>query len=90
MTMSPTFLQIHHQDHQVSRMKDHYELFSILRLGVRPTNGISIEFEIQPNFVVLWFKMCSTDHIEILHMSRQWSCREVCKISLWLVKYISN
>ena len=58
--------------------------------GVCPINGISIECEIRPKFVVLWFKICSTEHNEILHMSRQLHCRDVCKISLWSVKYIWN
>ena len=35
--------------------------------GARPTNNNSIEFEIRPKFAVLWFKMYSTDHNEILH-----------------------
>ena len=56
--------------------------------GASPTNDISIEFEIRPNFVVLYFKMYSTDHNEILHTSRQLHCRDVCKISLWSVQYI--
>ena len=30
--------------------------------GARPTNEISIEFEIRPHLVVLWFQMCSTNH----------------------------
>ena len=55
-----------------------------------PTNDISIEFEIQPKFAVLWFKIYSTDHNEILHMSRQCNCRDMCKISLWTVKLILN
>ena len=55
---------------------------------MRPTNDISIEFEIRPNFVVLWFKMHSTDDNEILHTSRQYNCRDVCKILLWSVMYI--
>ena len=55
---------------------------SLLISGARPTNDISIEFEIRPNFAVLCFKMFSTDHNEILHMSRQCNCRDVCKISL--------
>ena len=62
----------------------------IWRSGVRPTNDISIKFEIQPKFVVLWFKMYSTDHNEILHTSRQCNCRDVSEISLWLVEYILN
>ena len=59
-------------------------------LGNRPTNDISIEFEIRPNFAVLWFKMYSTDHNEILHTPRQYNCRYVCKMSLWSVWYILN
>ena len=58
--------------------------------GARLTNDFSIEFEIRPNFVVLWFKMRSTDHNKILHISRQCNCCEVCKISLWSVKHILN
>ena len=38
-----------------------------MRPGARPTNDISIEFEIRPKFAVLWFKMYSTDHNDILH-----------------------
>ena len=34
--------------------------------------------------------MCLTDHNEILHTSRQLHCRDVYKILLWSVKYISN
>ena len=60
------------------------------RPGARPTNDISIEFEIRPNFAVLWFKMFSTDHNEISHTSRQCNCRDVCKISLWSSMYILN
>ena len=39
--------------------------------GSRPTNCIWVEFEIRRNFAVLWFKMSSTDHNEILHTLRQ-------------------
>ena len=39
--------------------------------GACPTNDISIEFETRPKFAVLWFKMYSTDHNEIMHMSRR-------------------
>ena len=56
----------------------------------RLTNGISIEFENRPKFVVFWFKIYSTDHNEIVHTSRQCNSRDVCKISLWSIKYISN
>ena len=34
--------------------------------------------------------MCSADHNNILHMSRQRNCRDVRKISIWSVKYIIN
>ena len=37
--------------------------------AARPTNGITIEFEIGPKFAVLLFKVYSTDH----------NCRDVCK-----------
>ena len=33
-----------------------------LSAGARPTNDISIEFEIRPHLAVLWFEMCSTNH----------------------------
>ena len=56
--------------------------------GARPTNDISIKFEIKPKFAVLWFQMRSTDHNEILHTSRQCNCRDECKISLWSVEHI--
>ena len=57
----------------------------------RPTNDISIKFEIQQKFAtVLWFKVHSTNHNEILHTSRQLHCRDVCKISLWSVQHILN
>ena len=49
-------------------------------IGPRPTNNISIEFEIWPKFAVRWLKMYLTDHNEILDM---W------KISL-LVEHILN
>ena len=56
--------------------------------GARPTNDISIDFEIRPKFEVRWFKMYSTDYNEILHTSRQCNCHAMCKISLWLVEHI--
>ena len=56
--------------------------------GARPTNDISIEFEIRPKFAVLWFKIYSTDHHEILHTPRQCNCRDVRKIPLWSVRHI--
>ena len=58
--------------------------------GVRPTNNISIEFEIRLKFALLWINTYSTDHNEILHTSRQLHCRDVCKISLRSVKHILN
>ena len=40
--------------------------------GARPTNDISIEFEIQWNFVMLLFIIYAADYNnEILHTSRQ-------------------
>ena len=60
------------------------------RAGARPTNDISIEFEILPKFAGLWFKMHSANHNEMLHKSRQLHCRDVCNISLWSVMYILN
>ena len=56
--------------------------------GARPTKHISIEFEIRWKFRMLWFRIYSTDHNDILHTSRQWHCRDVCKISLWSAAYI--
>ena len=38
--------------------------------GVRPTHNISIEFKIQPKFAVLWLKMYSTNHNEILYTAQ--------------------
>ena len=37
--------------------------------GTCPTKNISIEFEILPKFAMLWYKMYSTDHNEILNYS---------------------
>ena len=34
--------------------------------------------------------MFSTDHNEMLHISRQCYCHDVCKILLWLVEYVLN
>ena len=66
------------------------DLICIPRTGARPTNDISIEFEIRPKFSVLWFKICSTDHKEILYTSRQLHRREVCEISFCSVKHVLN
>ena len=61
---------------------------SILGPGARPTNDISIEFEIWPKFDGMWLKTYCTDHNKILYTSRQCNCRGVCKISLLPVEYI--
>ena len=58
--------------------------------GARPTKGISIEFEIQSKYGVLWFKVFSTNHHEILHTPRQCYCRDVCKMSWWSIEYAAN
>ena len=61
-------------------------MFVIYQRGLScPTNNISIKFEIRPKYAVFWFIMYSTDHNEILHMSQQCNCRDVCKMSLWSV-----
>ena len=51
---------------QTLRLQIHHD-----RYGTRPTNDISIEFEIQWNFVMLLFITYSTDHNDILHTSPQ-------------------
>ena len=58
--------------------------------GDGPTNGISIEFVIRSEFWYLHIKICSTDHNEMLHTSRQLHCRDVWRISSWLVEFILN
>ena len=58
--------------------------------GTHPTKGISIEYEIQSKFAVLWLKTCPTDHNEIMHSSRQCYSCDICKISLWSAKYVMN
>ena len=65
-------------------------LWSLCCHDARPTNVTSIEFEIWSKFWVLWFKVCSTNHKEILYMSRQWNCRDICTISLWSAEYVMN
>ena len=52
-------------------------LCSIYSSGARPTNDISIEFEIWPKFAMLLFNTYSADHNDILHTSRQLHCRRV-------------
>ena len=64
--------------------------YDVIKPGARSTNGISIELEIRSKFWVLWFKMCSTDLLEILHTSRQCYYRIVCKMSQWSVEYVIN
>ena len=58
--------------------------------GIKSWRGSHYYRYIRPKFAILWFKMFSTDHNEILHMSRQCNCRDVCKISLWSAEYIMN
>ena len=41
-------------------------------VSARLANGISIEFKIRPTFWVLQFKMCSTAHNKILHITLSW------------------
>ena len=54
--------------------------------GARPTNDISIEFEIQWNFVMLLFITYPTDHKEIWHSSRQLHSYTVVTVTLsWRV-----
>ena len=57
---------------------------TLFRSGARPTNSISMEFDIRPKFRVLLFKRFSTDCKEILQTSRQLYCPDVCKILLCL------
>ena len=49
--------------------------------------GWSIEFEIQLKHAMLWSKICSPDHNEMLHVSRKFYRREVYKNSLWSFEY---
>ena len=69
-------------------IKCHARYWKVRERGAHPTNDISIESEILPKFGVFWFKMSFTDHNEILHMSQQLHCCDVCKILLWSVEYI--
>ena len=66
----------------------HIKMYKKRGTGARPTNGISIEFEIRSKFWELKFEIRLTNHSEILYTSRQLHCREVCEISLWSVAYI--
>ena len=63
----------------ISQNKD-----KIKGLGLHPTNEIWSKFE------VLWFEIWSTDHNKILHTSWHCYCRDMCKISLWSVEYVTN
>ena len=67
-----------------------HSIFLYGQSGARPTKDISIEFEIQWNFVMLLFITCSADHDKILHTSRQLHCRAVCNISLLSVEHVLN
>ena len=62
----------------------------LVRPGARPTNHISIEFQIRAKFGGLLFKIYLNiyDHNEMLRTSWQLHCHGMCKISLWLVEYI--
>ena len=74
--------------HNINDMTSFSSLLSLFNsgwsseFGTRPTNGISIEFEIRSKFGVLGFEIFSTYNNEILHTSRQYHCRHVCNISL--------
>ena len=59
-------------------------------IATTPTKDISIKFEIQPKFAMLLFKMYSTDHKEMLQMSRRLHCGETYKIPLCSVEHILN
>ena len=52
--------------------------------------GVSAINDISTKYAVLWFKIYSTDHDNILHTSQQWHCCGVCQISLWSVTYVLN
>ena len=54
----------------------------------RPTNDISIEFELKWKFAMLLLITCSVDRNRIFYTSRQLHCRDVCKIQLWSVDHI--
>ena len=84
------FSDIQRASAQIGSVVSTAHFWDIVMPGARPTNGISIEFEIRPKFAVIWFRMYSTDHNEILRTSRQCNCncRDVCKISLWSVEHI--
>ena len=75
---------------RLPHFKQQYKLQGIMKPGARPTNDISIEFESRPKYAVLWFKMNSIKHNDILHTARQYNCCGVCKVSSWSVKYTLN
>ena len=56
--------------------------------GARPTNGIFDRIRNRSKFALFWFEICSTDHNELLHRSRQCYCRDISKISLSAAEYV--
>ena len=61
---------------------------NLARSGARPTNGISIEFEIRSKFGIPLFKMCESDHNKILHTSRRCYCFYEC--TDWVVVFLKD
>ena len=55
-----------------------------------PTNDISIELKIWPKLGVHYFKICLTNHNEILHTLQQLHCCDVWEILLRLVGNMLN
>ena len=53
-----------------------------------PLMGFRSNSKFDQNLECFWFRTCSTDHNEILHMSRQRDYRDGCKMSLWSAKYV--
>ena len=62
--------------------------------GARPTNDISIEFQIRPKFGVLYIEIFLNDHNDIsarYTVVTCWKCRcDRVQISLWSVEHILN
>ena len=78
-----------------NHIKTTYEILKKCRnilwsTGLRPTNDISVEFEIRPKIEVLCLKIWSTDHNETFHKSRQCDCPGVWEISLWSFMLVIN
>ena len=67
-----------------SSISSQYQIRRVTRAGARPTNVISIEFEIRSKFGVLWFKIYLTDNNAISHTSRQ------CNSGLSCVKAVRS